>query len=233
MAIRLDPCYRAFRRYVSLNSQGESKVKNHYESYWQRSNIYNEPDPLTKFRIGALWRFLDKSRIEVNSLLDIGCGEGDLVSAALARGQSAVGIDISETAIERARARHPGANFLVHAIEDQPWPVESNAFDVVSSFEVIEHLIHPASLLQGAYSALRDGGLLTISTPYHGKIKNLALTMMHFDKHFAVEGDHIRFFTDVALRKLCESNGFEVLGLQHLGRTWGIWANSIVWARKR
>ena len=41
-----------------------------------------------------------------------------------------------------------------------------------------------------------SGGAFFLSTPYHGLVKNLALAAFRFDRHFAVDGDHIRFFTD-------------------------------------
>ena len=58
-------------------------------------------------------------------------------------------------------------------------------------------------------------------------------SLVAFDHHFAPEGDHIRFFTDAALRQLLLSNGFEVERIRHIGRFAPLWAGVFVWARKR
>ena len=42
--------------------------------------------------------------------------------------------------------------------------------------------------------AQRHGGGLALTTPYHGRIKNFAVAALAFDRHFDVEGDHVRFF---------------------------------------
>jgi hypothetical protein len=76
------------------------------------------------------------------------------------------------------------------------------------------------------------GGALAASTPYHGLAKNVAIAAFRFDEHFAVEGDHIRFFTDRAVRKLLNANGFRAVDLTHAGRFWPVWANTLVWASK-
>ena len=81
-----------------------------------------------------------------------------------------------------------------------PGPSKRASWDVVVSFEVIEHLLEPRALLRGAHSALVPGGALAVSTPYHGLVKNLGIAAFRFDSHFGVDGEHVRFFTDKALR---------------------------------
>ncbi len=44
--------------------------------------------------------------------------------------------------------------------------------------------------------------------------------------------EHIRFFTDRALRRILEETGFVVERVVHLGRVWGLWANTFTWARR-
>jgi hypothetical protein len=48
-----------------------------------------------------------------------------------------------------------------------------------------------------------------------------------------VEGPHVRFFSDKALRKLLAEAGFEVETILHFGRFRPVWENSFIWARKR
>jgi 2-polyprenyl-3-methyl-5-hydroxy-6-metoxy-1,4-benzoquinol methylase len=203
----------------------------HYEEYWARPEPPPLGDPLTPRRHALV---LDRLRqAGARRVLDAGAGAGDLVAALTDAGFDAVGLELSERALALARERHPSATFLRHSVEELPWPVEKGSFDAVVSLEVIEHLLRPRRLLEGARAALRPDGRLVLSTPYHGPAKNLVLAAFRFDRHFAVEGDHIRFFSDRALRRLAAETGFEVERIDHLGRTWPLWANSLLWARRR
>jgi 2-polyprenyl-6-hydroxyphenyl methylase/3-demethylubiquinone-9 3-methyltransferase len=156
-----------------------------------------------------------------------------VVAALAGDGIPAVGIDVSARAVAIASERHRDHRFVRHAAEDLPWPVAPGTIDLVVSFEVIEHVLRPRRLLEGAYEALRPGGHLALTTPYHGLLKNLAVSAFAFDRHFDVEGDHIRFFSDQALRRLLGATGFDVLRLEHFGRFRRLWAGVFVWARRR
>jgi 2-polyprenyl-3-methyl-5-hydroxy-6-metoxy-1,4-benzoquinol methylase len=143
-----------------------------------------------------------------------------------------LGLELSEQALNRARALHEGCQAIAHSVEDRPWPVPAGTFDVVVAFEVIEHLMRPLQLLAGAHEALRPGGYLALTTPYHGLLKNIALSVKGFDRHFAVQGPHIRFFSDTALRQLLCQAGFRVGAVRHFGRLPTLWAGVFVWAQK-
>lgn len=203
-----------------------------YEDYWTAESPSPVADPLTAKRRSFLWERVSSASGHKTSLLDCGAGDGGLVAEAQSRGLVAVGLEISTAAIERARATHPGIDMRCHSVEDLPWPMEPAACDVVVSFEVIEHLLEPRALLGGAHAALVPGGALVLSTPYHGLLKNLAIAALRFESHFAVDGDHIRFFTDRALRLLLVESGFEVVEVVHVGRSWPLWKDTLVWARK-
>jgi SAM-dependent methyltransferase len=59
--------------------------------------------------------------------LDVGCGAGEFTAALAQAGASAVGVDVAESALERAWARHPGVDFRLVAI-DGPLPFEDCTF---------------------------------------------------------------------------------------------------------
>jgi 2-polyprenyl-6-hydroxyphenyl methylase/3-demethylubiquinone-9 3-methyltransferase len=203
-----------------------------YEQYWSVKAPSPLSDPHTAARWRLLWERLPRLQTRPARLLDCGAGDGSLIAEAGLRGIEAVGLEISATAVERARSTSPLLDLRRHSVEDLPWPVASTYFDAVVSFEVLEHLLEPTALLEGARDALAPGGLLALSTPYHGLVKNLAIAAVRFEQHFAVEGDHIRFFTDRALRRLIESAGFVLSDVTHLGRLRPFWANSVVFAEK-
>lgn len=206
-------------------------MKEFYERSWSDPRTYARGDKLADTRRRMLWNWSRQYNVQPTALLDVGSGEGALVADAQTRGLRAAGMDIAEAAASRARAKHPECTFVVNAIEDRPWPFEPESFDIVTSFEVIEHLMRPADLIKGAYEVLRPGGYLALTTPYHGMVKNVAIAAYGYEKHYKVEGSHIRFFTDPALIGLIESNGFAIREIEHIGRGWQLWKCSYIWAQ--
>ena len=166
-------------------------------------------------------------------MLDAGCGGGGAVAELRAQGFDACGMDIADGALDHARAAVPGASFREHSVEQLPWPWPAGSLDAVVAFEVIEHLLEPTRLVDGAREVLHTGGHLALTTPYHGRLKNAVIAATAFDRHFDVTGDHVRFFTDGALTRLLEERGFSVARVAHYGRVPLLWKGVFVWARKR
>lgn len=96
-----------------------------------------------------------------SSLLDLGCGNGAVVHAAAAAGVSAVGIDTDSRAIEMA-STGPG-EFICADLRDTK--VAQSRYEVVTLFDVIEHFVDPAAVLQSAIARVGLGGMILITTP--------------------------------------------------------------------
>ncbi|MEO7431324.1 MAG: class I SAM-dependent methyltransferase [Dokdonella sp.] len=99
-------------------------------------------------------------------VLDAACGEG-YGSAMLAEvAASVVGVDIDQASIAHARARYAGKAGLRYDCADATQlPFPDGAFDVVVSFETLEHLADQARLLSGFARVLASDGTLLISSP--------------------------------------------------------------------
>lgn len=99
-------------------------------------------------------------------VLDAACGEG-YGSAMLAdSGADVTGLDLSEAAIGHALQRYGGQSRLTFATGDcTALPFDADRFDVVVSFETLEHLAEQARVLAEFRRVLRPGGFLLISSP--------------------------------------------------------------------
>ena len=74
-------------------------------------------------------------------------------------------------------------------------------------------------MLKELNRVLKPGGVLILTTPYHGLIKNLLLVLFNFDRHFNdLNGGHIRFFTVRSLTNLLEECRFFVTEINLFGR---------------
>ena len=99
-------------------------------------------------------------------VLDAACGEGygsHLLSDVAAE---VVGIDVDAASIEHARARYQGApNVRFEVMDATRLSFSEGAFDLVVSFETLEHLLEQEQLIEGFSRVLKDDGVLLISSP--------------------------------------------------------------------
>lgn len=95
-------------------------------------------------------------------ILDLGCGTGWL-SSVLGQFGPTTGVDLSDRAIKAAAAKYPYVTFVQADLFS--WRPPRDAFDVVVSQEVIEHVDRQAEYLEIARAALTDTGFLILTTP--------------------------------------------------------------------
>jgi len=155
-------------------------------------------------------------------VLDVGCGNGSLSREFTSRGHHVTGLDLSVAGIEFARANCPGGRFeLLAADKNILQNLNETPFDLVYSVEVIEHLYDPKDFLQGCWLATRAGGMFLCSTPYHGYLKNLAISLGDgWDRHADPldDGGHIKFFSKKTLQKALLDVGFADFHFMYSGR---------------
>ena len=130
---------------------------------------------------------------------------GAFTALLASEGFDVAGLDASESGIAAARARHGGLPFARHDLNAPLPEAHAGRYDAVVSLEVIEHLLLPRRLMECALAALRPGGLVVVSTPFHGYLKNLALALTGaFDAHWHPLSDygHVKFFSRPTLTEL-------------------------------
>lgn len=186
-------------------------------------------------------RFLGPRMLEIatqlspGKVLDLGCGNGGVTSWLTRLEARVVGCDADDVGIRAARERLPSVEFHVLGVYDDPIDLGEGDFDLVVSTEVIEHLFLPRSLVTFARAALKPGGHVVISTPYHGYLKNLLLSLMgRWDQHMPPfhDGGHIKQWSRRTLTQLLEEEGFEVTEFIGAGRIPYLWRSMILIARR-
>ena len=170
-------------------------------------------------------------------ILDLGCGNGSAAAQLSSLGHSVLAVDVSPDGVEIARAAYPHVRFEVASVygEGLADAVGHGDFDCVVSLDVVEHLFYPKRLFQQSHALLRKGGLLVVSTPYHGYWKNLAISLLNgWDRHFSVEqdGGHIKFFSKETLTQTARSTGFHNPRFTCVGRLPWLWKSMILAAEK-
>lgn len=134
-------------------------------------------------------------------LLDVGCAAGYFLEAAAARGYDVAGVELSA----EARAQSPAA--LRDRIAPSLASVDGG-FDVVTLWDVLEHLPSPDAALAEIAPRLAPGGALGLVLPVLGSV-NTRVAPRTWDQYKPPE--HLWFFSRAALRALLARHGMEVV----------------------
>lgn len=183
-------------------------------------------------------RILDiLKKLQVRRVLDLGAGNGALCAQLTQAGYEVVGVEYDAKGIEVARTSYPQGRFYRFGVQDDPADllIQEQPFDVVVSTEVIEHLFSPHLLPAYARGCLKASGYLVITTPYHGYLKNLALSVFNkWDSHHTPlwHGGHIKFWSRATLTQLLSEHGFRVVDFSGVGRVPYLWKSMVLVAQK-
>ncbi len=183
-------------------------MKDYYEELWARLPDELAP-PDWKLRRGFLLRELQTG----DRVLDLGSGAGEFTAEIANVAGRAVGAEVAEAAIARARARHPALEFRLVPI-DGPLPFEDGAFDVVWASEVIEHVADTAPWLSEVRRVLAPGGRLLLTTPSHGRLRVALGGVQRFSEPL---GDHLHLYTRRSLGSTLEELGFKRVSVRAAG----------------
>jgi len=153
----------------------------------KKEDVY---DPLTRKRYLALLDlFSAHGRGRV--VLDVGCGKGDFVDAALNAGWDVEGIELSQPAVDIAqRFCLPVSNLDFFSMK-----IENASRDLVTMFEVIEHVPNPGEFFSRAEEIVKPGGLVYLTTPNFNSLDRRVLGA-GWD---AIHREHLTYFTPKTL----------------------------------
>jgi 2-polyprenyl-3-methyl-5-hydroxy-6-metoxy-1,4-benzoquinol methylase len=143
-------------------------------------------------------------------LLDVGCYTGVFVEIAGNHGWSAWGVEPSQWAVEQAQER--GLRVVQGILDTAALP--EAGFDVVTMWDVIEHVVDPRNTIEQAYRLLKPGGLVVIHTI---DIDSAFARLMGHRWPWLMEM-HLFYFSRRTLKAMLERCGFEVLSDRPQGR---------------
>jgi len=157
-------------------------------------------------RVDRLLEICEKYGLETDALLEVGAGFGTFCTELQSRGifKRVVGVEPTPGLAETCRGRG------IEIIEAPVETIDSNVvgqFDVIASFEVIEHLFAPAEFVKSMLRLLKPGGLLMLTCP-NGKgfdidtLKTVSTSVDH---------EHLNYFNPESLASLLKQQSMDVL----------------------
>ena len=201
--------------------------------YREFGYTHNRPRHTFGYLMAPLLSMLDKESNKC--ILDLGCGNGYLVNFLVKDGYNAYGTDASENGIAIAKQENSDRFFLQDLTTGQlPKELQELSFDTIITTEVIEHLYDPEGFIDFCKQSLQKNGEIIVSTPYHGYLKNLVLSIFNkWDTHMNPiwYGGHIKFFSRRTLTILLTNKGFTDITFKGCGRIPYMWKSMIIKAR--
>jgi len=195
---RLVRCKKCGLVYVSPRLKQQA-IESGYENVDNTVYIEQAAGRLQTFQRALQW--LDTIGVAKGQVLDIGCAAGFFVRAAQDAGWKATGIEISKHLCEYGR-NQLGVNILQGTLENSTLPPHS--FDLVTFWDVLEHVSDPTDALERARKLLKPGGYLLVNYPHYGSIWAKLLRRRWW---FLIDV-HIYYFTPRTLAKLLRKCGF-------------------------
>jgi SAM-dependent methyltransferase len=145
-------------------------------------------------------------------VLDVGCGKGGFLEIAKQEGYDVCGLEASEYAARYVRKKLR-IDVVNCSLSDAVLP--RDYYDIVTMWDVIEHLDDPCSALRVIHRTLRPSGLLVIST---GDASSLWARATGRLWQLLTPPQHLFFFDRQSLRRALELNEFAVKGISYLGK---------------
>ncbi len=139
-----------------------------------------------------------------STIADIGCGTGGNIPTLQNHGQ-VVGLDISEKALDYCRSKGYANTHLMPS-EIPNTGLENESVDLITMFDVLEHIKDDHEALAEYYRALKPGGMIFLTVPA------FKLLWSELDEHL----HHFRRYKKGELKLKLEQTGFEIIKLSYL-----------------
>lgn len=183
----------------------QTELIDFYDGYGRNDYL----SPLTIKRYNELLDDFEKFRVN-NKILDVGCGIGYFLEVAKKRGWEVYGTEYTDKAIEICTSK--GINMNQGELNRDNYT--PNFFDIITSFEVLEHINNPVNEIQNFHILLRKGGLVYLTTPNFNSLLRYKLK----EKYDVITyPEHLSYYTKLTLNQLFSNNGFKKRKIQTTG----------------
>jgi SAM-dependent methyltransferase len=142
--------------------------------------------------------------------LDVGCSAGFFLEAARDDGWEPTGVELSPDTARLARRK--GLDVLIGTLEQAE--LEQGSFDLVTMWDVVEHVPDPLPTASAAAALLKEGGLLALSTPnVNGVFPRLSFRASEWTRRWPHPEPprHLFQFSRATIRLLLDRAGFDVV----------------------
>lgn len=211
---RVVECKRCGHVYVNPRLPAERLHEMYQEEYWTSDRakefgytryLADAPLYLRTYRVRS--QIIDQYKPQPGSVLDVGCAAGFFLAVMAEKGWRTTGIEISKPMVEYAMdelglpSMHRGELLSVDLGDAPP-------FDVITLWDVIEHLERPDEYLARAVELLADDGILVLET--QNVASRFARLMGRRWQHYKHE-EHLYHFHPDSLGRLLSDAGLKIV----------------------
>ena len=189
----------------SQSNPSLEELENYYKGYSRNDYL----SPITIKRYNEILDQFESVR-KTNKMLDVGCGIGYFLEVAKMRGWEVHGTEYTDEAIRICESK--GILMKKGGLDSAQYEKES--FDVITSFEVIEHINNPNQEINHMHALLRSGGLFYLTTPNFN-----SLLRYYLGPKYNVIGwpEHLSYYTPSTINKLMKKHQFKKVFIQTTG----------------
>jgi 2-polyprenyl-3-methyl-5-hydroxy-6-metoxy-1,4-benzoquinol methylase len=184
----------------------QEKLSVYQQHYWPKRKV-------------SANRFLEVSENyrQSGTLLEVGCGFGFFLNEARLHGWSVTGVEIAHD--EAAWGREHFNLNIIPTIDDAQF--DGRQFDIITLWDVIEHVPDIPSLLHHCFNLLRPGGTLVLKTPNADGLMvkpswwSWVYLPLYWQLVYPANPDqHIHHFTLVVMKNILQDYGFVVQSVE-------------------
>jgi len=200
--VQCNSCGLVFSQKIPSNQE----LKDYYKVYAYNDNVYSD---ITKQRYLELLQTFEKYR-KTNKILDVGCGNGFFLEIAKKQGWEVYGTEFSEKAIEILNKK--GINSKTGSLKVNNYA--EGMFDIITSFEVLEHIYNPIEELNKFNYLLRNNGLLYATTP---NFNSLSRKLLNEKWNIITYPEHLTYYSCKSINKILVNSSFLKLHVKTTG----------------
>jgi transketolase len=185
--------------------------------------FHNEVSYVARTYANVLEKFIEKYQVSIKSLLEVGCSNGFFLEKAMQMGiDDVVGVEPSQDCLKYAKE-----SIRPRIINDsyKPELFKNKQFDLICSFQVLDHMQDPKKLLEFWATHLKPGGYVIIACH---DVQSWSVKL--FGRHHPIfDVEHIYLFSKKTLKMLLESVGLTVCEVRSLTNTYplGYWVRMV------